>query len=176
MSRAQIPILISAPHGAKHYRRGDGKGHWKKEDAYTSSLAIALGQLTGAHVLYAKYKAGEDPNSDPACGYKDFLRKAVHEHNIRFVIDLHGAGSSQPFKIDVGTITDFPEECSCPTFRPIIEKALQGFEEHAFNKHFSGRRLRNDHFLCEKRPQYRGSAVRDQCPLQDRGEQIKSRH
>ncbi len=45
--------------------------------------------------------------------------------------------ASQPFKIDVGTITDFPEECSCPTFRPIIEKALQGFEEHAFNKHFA---------------------------------------
>src|SRR5512136_554423 len=60
----QIPILISAPHGAKHYRTHEGGGYWKKEDAYTSSLAIKLGQLTGAHVIYAKYKAVEDPNSD----------------------------------------------------------------------------------------------------------------
>src|SRR5512143_970237 len=47
----RIPILISAPHGAKHYRKEKGKGYWKKEDAYTSSLAIELGRLTGAHVI-----------------------------------------------------------------------------------------------------------------------------
>ena len=133
----QIPILISAPHGAKHYRKLDGEGYWKKEDAYTSSLAIMLGQLTGAHVMYAKYKAGEDPNSDDRSAYKDFLKKVVIEHDIKFVVDLHGACGSQPFKVDVGTMSDTPGECSCPTFRPIIQKAFQGFEEYVFNKHFS---------------------------------------
>jgi hypothetical protein len=133
----QIPILISAPHGAKHYRKHDGKGYWKKEDAYTSSLAIKLGQLTGAHVMYAKYKAGEDPNSDARSAYKDFLKKVVIEHDIKFILDLHGACGNQPFKVDVGTVSDAPGECSCPTFRPIIQKAFQGFEEHVFNKHFA---------------------------------------
>jgi hypothetical protein len=132
-----IPILVSAPHGARHYRRSCGEGCWKKEDAYTSSLAIKLGQLTGAHVLYAKYKAGEDPNSDVRSAYKDFLRRAVKEHDIRFVADLHGASGSHPFKIDVGTVSDTPEECSCPTLRPIIQKAFQGFEGQIFNKHFA---------------------------------------
>jgi hypothetical protein len=133
----RIPILISAPHGAKHYRKRDGEGHWKKEDAYTSSLAIKLGQLTGAHVIYAKYKAGEDANNDPRSAYKDFLKKVVREHEIKFVIDLHGARGSQPFKVDVGTMSDTPGESSCPTFRPIIQKAFAGFEEHLFNKHFA---------------------------------------
>jgi N-formylglutamate amidohydrolase len=133
----RIPILISAPHGAKHYRRVDGEGYWKKEDAYTSSLAIKLGQLTGAHVLYAKYKAEEDPNSDAVSGYKNFLRKAVTEHGIKFVIDLHGACGSQPFKVDVGTMNDTPEECSCPSYRRIIQGAFQGFEERTFNKYFT---------------------------------------
>ncbi len=132
----QIPILISAPHGAKHYRKSDGKGYWKEEDAYTSSLAIILGQLTGAHVLYAKYRAGEDPNSDIRSAYKDFLREVIKEHDIKFVMDLHGARASQPFAIDVGTVSDVPEESSCPTFRPIMQKALQGFEKDVFNKHF----------------------------------------
>ena len=133
----QIPILISAPHGAKHYRTHEGGGYWKKEDAYTSSLAIKLGQLTGAHVIYAKYKAVEDPNSDVRSAYKDFLRNVVEEHGIKFVIDLHGACGSQPFKVDVGTVSDTPEESSCPTFKPIIQRAFQGFEEHVFNKHFA---------------------------------------
>ena len=133
----QIPIVISAPHGAKHYRRMEGEGYWKKEDAYTSSLAIMLGQLTRAHVIYAKYKAGEDPNNDTRSTYKDFLKTVVKEHGIKFVIDLHGACGSQPFKIDVGTLSDTPGESSCPTFRPIIRKAFQGFEDRVFNKHFA---------------------------------------
>ncbi len=132
----RIPILISAPHGAKHYRRWGGEGYWKKEDAYTSSLAIKLGQLTGAHVMYVKYKTGEDPNRDIHCAYKDFMRKVVQEHGIKFVLDLHGACGSQPFKVDVGTVSDVPRESSCPTFRPIIQKAFLGFEEPVFNKHF----------------------------------------
>lgn len=135
----QIPILISAPHGTKHYRGMEGAGCWKKEDAYTSSLAIKLGQLTGAHVLYAGYKTAEDPNSDTRSPYKDFLKRAIKERGIKFVIDLHGARASQPFAIDVGTVSDVPEESSCPTFRPIIQKAFQGFEEHLFNKHFAAR-------------------------------------
>src|SRR5512138_3629410 len=49
-NKGSIPILISAPHGAKHYRTEEGR--WKSEDAYTSSLAIELGRMTGAHVLY----------------------------------------------------------------------------------------------------------------------------
>jgi len=133
----RIPILISAPHGAKHYHAREGEGYWKKEDAYTSSLAIKLGQLTGAHVLYAKYKAGEDPNSDTRSAYKDFLKSVVREHGIKFVIDLHGASGSQPFKIDVGTMSDAMSESSCPTLRPIIQKAFQGFEEQPFNKRFA---------------------------------------
>jgi hypothetical protein len=133
----RIPILISAPHGTKHYRKRDGEGCWKEEDAYTSSLAIKLGQLTGAHVMYAKYKTAEDPNSDARSAYKDFLKRVVMEHDIKFVLDLHGACGSRPFKVDVGTMSDTPGGCSCPTFRPIIRKAFQGFEEHVFNKHFA---------------------------------------
>ena len=87
--------------------------------------------------MYAKYKTAEDPNSDTSSAYKDFLKKVVIGHDIKFVVDLHGACGSQPFKVDVGTMSDAPGECSCPTFRPIIQKAFQDFEEHVFNKHFA---------------------------------------
>ena len=129
-----IPVLISAPHGAKHYRTLQHR--WKAEDAYTSSLAVELGRRTGAYVIYLKNKAGEDPNNDVRTRYKDFLGKVVAEKGIKFVIDLHGAGFDQPFKIDVGTLGDGPETCSCPTYRPIIQQAFQGFDENIFNKRF----------------------------------------
>ena len=41
----KIPVLLSAPHGAKHYRNGS----FKEEDEYTASLAIKLGKITGAY-------------------------------------------------------------------------------------------------------------------------------
>ena len=132
--KGTIPILISAPHGAKHYRTLQHR--WKAEDAYTSSLAKELGSLTGAYVIYLKNKAGEDPNNDIRTRYKDFLRKIVAENGIKFVIDLHGAGWDEPFKVDVGTLGDDPGTCSCPTYRTIIQQAFLGFDDHIFNKKF----------------------------------------
>jgi hypothetical protein len=133
--KGTIPVLISAPHGCKHYRTRESR--WKEEDAYTSSLAIELGRLTGAHVLFLKNRAGEDPNNDIGTQYKKFLRKVVKKNGIRFVLDLHGAAADQPFKIDVGTMANVIEQSSCPTFRSIIEKNFSGFEEAIFNRRFA---------------------------------------
>lgn len=132
--RGQIPILISAPHGARHYRACESR--WKAEDAYTSSLAIVLGRLTGAHVIYLKNKAAEDPNSDIHSRYKDFLANIVRENGIRFLIDLHGAHRDQPFKIDVGTLDNSTEKSSCPTFKPFIAEAFRDYDDGLFNKQF----------------------------------------
>ena len=135
--KGTIPILISAPHGAKHFRTKENR--WKPEDAYTSSLAIELGKLTGAHVLYAKNKAGEDPNNDLGTEYKKFLEKAVWENHIRFILDLHGSDSHRPYKVDVGIMDNAITRCSSPTYREIITKNFSGFEPQVFNKNFSAR-------------------------------------
>lgn len=135
--KGNIPILISAPHGAKHYRARENR--WKAQDSYTSALAIKLGRLTGAHVIYTKNKTLEDPNNDLKCRYKDFLAKAVKDNNIKFIMDLHGAGCARTFKIDVGILDGRAGKSSCPTFMPIIEKDLQDFDRGVFNKRFRAR-------------------------------------
>jgi hypothetical protein len=132
-----IPILISAPHGAKHFRTKESR--WKEEDAYTASLAIKLGELTGAHVMYVKNRASEDPNNDVHSRYKDYLKKVVKENRIEFVLDLHGAARSRPFKVDVGTLSNDPQKSSCPTFKGAIAKAFQGYDSKIFNKMFTAR-------------------------------------
>ncbi|HXX33466.1 MAG TPA: hypothetical protein VEM15_03230, partial [Thermodesulfobacteriota bacterium] len=100
--QGKIPILISAPHGAPHYRR---RWHrWRGEDEYTSSIAIELGKLTGAYVIYVKNKTREDPNSDQRSKYKMAVAKVVKEYGIKFLLDLHGSDEERPYKIDVGII------------------------------------------------------------------------
>lgn len=135
--KGSIPVLISAPHGAKHFRTREKR--WKIEDAYTSALAVELGRLTGAHVLFVRNKAGEDPNNDVHTRYKDFLKEIVAENDIKFVMDLHGAAGNKPFKIDVGTMDNKIEKSSCPTYGPIIREALRDFQVGGFNKTFFAR-------------------------------------
>ena len=131
----KIPILISAPHGAKHYRTR--KKYWKDEEAYTASLAIALGQATGAHVIYTRNKTREDPNNDLNTRYKEAVRKSVNEYGIKFLIDLHGARRGQPFKIDVGILSKKTENSSCPTFKNIVERNFADYQEQIFNQKFT---------------------------------------
>jgi len=132
--RGKIPILISAPHGAPHYRR---RWHrWKGEDEYTSSIAIELGNLTGAYVIYVKNKTREDPNSDARSKYKMAVAKAVKQYDIKFLLDLHGSDEERPYEIDVGIIHDETQRSSCPTFKEVIQEAFSDSEPEVFNKKF----------------------------------------
>jgi len=132
--KGTIPILISAPHGAPHYRTRETR--WKGEDEYTSSLAIKLGQLTGAHVIYVKNKTREDPNNDPRSKYKSAVAKAIKDYNIQFLLDLHGSDEGRPFKVDIGIIREDTKKSSCPTFKDTIREAFSDFEVRLFNKKF----------------------------------------
>ncbi|RJQ19381.1 MAG: hypothetical protein C4560_06155 [Nitrospiraceae bacterium] len=135
--KGKIPVLISAPHGAMHFRRRENR--WKGEDEYTASLAIKLGQLTGAHVIYVKNKTMEDPNNDLTSEYKNAVAEAVKKYNIKFLLDLHGADEDRPFKVDIGTIHDELLKSSCPTFRGTIGEAFSDFEPQPFNKRFGAK-------------------------------------
>jgi hypothetical protein len=129
-----IPVLVSAPHGTKHYRAAEGR--WRSEDAYTSSLAVELGRLTGAHVLYARNKAPEDANNDTDGAYKEFLERLVKEKGIKFILDLHGAEGDRPFNVDIGVRESAVAACSCPTYREIVAKTFSGFGSELFNQQF----------------------------------------
>lgn len=125
-----MPILLSAPHGARHLR----DGAWKGEDEYTAALAITLGELTGASVIFVKNKTKEDSNYVPTTRYKDAIRKLVHEKGIRFLADIHGADIGRNYKVTVGIIDEEDmERCSCPRCKPFIEEAFRTFQYPLFH-------------------------------------------
>jgi hypothetical protein len=102
----RLPILISAPHGAAHLR----DGQIKQEDEYTAALARLVAERTGGHALYAWAQSDGDPNWDRQSPYKDFLQNIVIEHDIQFVLDIHGMSNRHKFGVAVGTICGV----SCP--------------------------------------------------------------
>jgi hypothetical protein len=117
----QIPVLLSAPHGAVHTRHGKEK----EEDEYTAGLARLLGELTGAHVLYARRKSLCDPNYYPDGAYKRLLEEVCGASNLSFILDIHGTSSRRPFGIELGTACGQ----SCPDQKTLL---VQGLEKHGF--------------------------------------------
>jgi hypothetical protein len=129
--KGNIPILISAPHGAKHLR--DGK--WKEEDEYTAAIAIKLGEMTGAHVIYVKNKTREDSNQLEKTKYKEKIKEIVEDYGIKFLADIHGAKKDRDFKVCVGIIDidENSKSCSCRGFKAVIEEVFSDFQSPIFN-------------------------------------------
>ena len=115
------PVLISAPHGALHWRH-DG---WKGEDEYTAALAHLLSKETGAHAIYTVWRIRPDPNFEDDSEYKQTLASLLAEYDIELVLDLHGARRGRDFGIELGTMSGL----TCPDYEATIIRHLewQGF-------------------------------------------------
>lgn len=121
--KGQIPVLLSAPHGAAHFRNGK----LKEEDEYTAGLVRLVAEKTGAHALYAYRKSPTDPNYYADIPYKHALQQIVDHTSVKFVLDIHGCSPEREFGIALGTM----QNRSCPRQRPVIIRTL---EAHGFSE------------------------------------------
>ena len=112
----QIPILVSAPHGAAHTRNGRYKG----EDEYTAAFARLIAQETGAHCVYARRKSRTDPNAALEAPYKEKVCQICKHNEIQFVIDIHGMWPKHEAGIELGTRNGK----SCPEQAALIVQTL----------------------------------------------------
>ena len=96
------------------------KGRMKLEDEYTTGFARLIAAETGAHVIYATHLNQADPNWDRESAYKTCLHKIIEQHNIQFVLDLHGMRNAYKIGLAVGTMNGR----SCPKHQPLIEQTL----------------------------------------------------
>lgn len=95
-----VPVLLSAPHAVKHFRRANDEP--KEEDEFTGAIVRLLHGLTSCHVIHAAC-ADLDANFYDDCPYKDGLSRLVQGCGIKLVLDIHGAAAWRAFDIDIGS-------------------------------------------------------------------------
>jgi hypothetical protein len=143
----RVPVLVSAPHATRHWR----ESAWKREDEYTAALAHWLHDHSGAHALYPTHRINPDPHDDDDTGpYKQRLREHIAAHDIRLVLDLHGARGDRDFGLALGTIYGQ----TCRPYEGAIVTALTG---QGFHTDGAGSSLDR---VALNLPRYAGGAVR----------------
>lgn len=121
------PVLISAPHSARH-KRG---GFWKQEDEYTAALAGWLHHHLHAHAIYLTHEIDPDPHDDNSQNvYKQQLAALIQQHPVRLVVDLHGSRGDRDFAIALGTM----QGLSCQPYEDQIKDIFEevGFKQQGY--------------------------------------------
>ena len=96
-----IPVIITAPHATRPLRNGkrrfsDGGG--------TAALALSLGEITGAYVIYTTYEGPSDPNYYHSNDFKKALLTLINDVKPEYILDLHGSHPYRSYDIDLGTM------------------------------------------------------------------------
>jgi hypothetical protein len=145
IKRGTAPILITAPHAARHWRDGD----WKQEDEYTTAIGDLLHHLLGAHFIYARYQLNPDPHDDGDDNvFKQTIGQFVQSTPVRLALDLHGARGDRDFAVALGTIGG-------RTFAPYEPGLIAAFAAHGFTPDAATSLDR----LALNLPRYMGGAV-----------------
>ncbi len=97
----KVPIIITAPHATRPLREGkrrfsDGGG--------TAALAVALGVMTGAAVIYTTYEGPSDPNYYDDNEFKKELSRMIDKIRPMYILDIHGSHPFRSYDIDLGTM------------------------------------------------------------------------
>lgn len=99
--QGSIPILLSAPHTVNFLKED---GNFKMREGYTKAIVKYLTQKTGAFLMIKENSDGIDPNKIEMEDYKRQLLEIIEKHQIRLVLDIHGAASHHDFAIEIGSL------------------------------------------------------------------------
>ena len=132
--KGSVPILFSAPH-TMYQLRDDGTT--KLKEPYTKAIALYLNKYCNTHAIVKNNDTGIDSNRDNYDQYNVEMRRLIKDHNIKLVIDLHGASKDRDFDIEFGTLNNLSADFST------IKELEEAFTENdisniSYNDPFKG--------------------------------------
>lgn len=92
-------ILISAPHGVSQVRLGK----YKPPEIGSIATALFLQNKTNCFLIAKTKNNNDDANFDDDSNYKNSIEKLIQNHNIKYVIDIHGLAANRGFDVNLGT-------------------------------------------------------------------------
>ena len=119
-----IPLLFSAPH-TMYQLRDDGTT--KLKEPYTKAIALYLNKYCSTYAIVKNNDTGVDSNRDNYDQYNIEMRRLIKEHNIKLVIDLHGASKDREFDVEFGTLNNLSADFST------IKELEEAFTENGIN-------------------------------------------
>ena len=132
--QGSIPILLSAPHTVNFLKED---GNFKMREGYTKAIVKYLAQKTAAFLMIKENSDGIDPNKIEMEDYKRQLLEIIEKHQIRLVLDIHGAASHHDFALEIGSLDGVSAK---PQAIESLKNALknQGIAPVAENHPFKG--------------------------------------
>lgn len=122
--KGSVPILFSAPH-TMHQLHDDGST--KLNEPYTKVIALYLNKYCNTYAIVKNNDTGIDSNRDNYDQYNVEMRRLIKEHNIKLVIDIHGASKEREFDIEFGTLNNLSADFST------IKELEEAFTENGIN-------------------------------------------
>lgn len=92
-------VLISAPHGVTQLRLG----RLKVPEIGALAIALCLKKETDSFFIAKTKYNNDDANFDETSLYKDSIKRLIKQHNIKYIIDIHGLAQSRDCDVNLGT-------------------------------------------------------------------------
>lgn len=132
--KGDVPILFSAPHTMLQKRED---GTVKYNEPYTKAILLYLNKYFKTYAIIKNNDTGIDSNRDNYDKYNVELRRLIKEHNIKLVIDLHGASKERDFDVEFGTLNNLSADFS--TIKELEEAFIEnGITNISHNSPFKG--------------------------------------
>ena len=132
--KGNIPILFSAPHTMIQNRED---GTIKFNEPYTKAILLYLNKYFRTYSIIKNIDTGIDSNRDNYDKYNVEMRRLIKEHNIKLVIDIHGAAKEREFEVEFGTLNNLSADFS--TIKELEEAFTEnGITNISYNEPFKG--------------------------------------
>lgn len=93
-----IPIMFTAVHTV--YQKYSNK----LAEPYTGAIAQYIANNVDAFYAIKCVDNGIDSNSENLDEFKEYILNQIQKHNIKLIIDIHGAKIDHEFDIEIGTL------------------------------------------------------------------------
>lgn len=122
--KGSIPALVSAPHAKPQIRPGFDSKKPKINECNTDLIVEILCQRTDCFGIYATKIQKVDPNWYEDSPYKKAIEKFVNNHDIKFVLDIHGMRKDKLFMVEYD---DFKREDYLKKIEENLKNCLKRF-------------------------------------------------
>jgi len=116
-----LPIILTAPHTMIQTKED---GTIKLDEPYTKAITKYIGDYTKCSYLIKVKDTYIDSNKDNIDEFKIKLTELIKKHDIRLLIDIHGASRDRNFDVELGTLNNLSADYST------IEELKDAFIEH----------------------------------------------